>query len=177
MKKIGFITGSFKPYTIGHEFLFNKASKECDLVNIFISIQDRKRPKEIPITWVQMKKIWDQYIIPKLPNNIVLHFTNNPTVSLFNFLCEQDLNNYSCYVYSDSKDINYINSDRVRNKLPLSVRNNLYSVPVDRQKHVNVSSTYMRKIIQNNDYKTFVKLLPISLVKNHKDIYQILKGN
>jgi len=182
IKKQGLIAGAFKPYTSGHHFLISEASKQCDYVIVYVSTNDRVRKNEYPIMWNQMEKIWSKYICPSLPENIFPKFVQNPTVELYNHL--QEINTKvstketQYYVYADKKDISYMESDRVKNKLNNLIELGiLHTVSYDREKNVNVSGTLLRQTLQNNDYDKFEKLMPNSLKTNAKQIYGILRKN
>ena len=60
--KIGLVPGAMKPYHAGHHYLTRQAIKECDRVIIITSEKDRKS-----ISGSNMKKAWENLIIPLLP--------------------------------------------------------------------------------------------------------------
>ena len=115
---VGLIAGGFKPFTAGHYHLVESASQENDLVHLFVSSQDRTRPGQHPITWKQMKQVW-KILKPNLPENVRVHFSDNPTTDQFKILTdaeanEADVNVYN--LYADSKDIKRYDNPRIKER-------------------------------------------------------------
>ena len=68
---IGLVPGAMKPFHKGHYFLISKAIEECDKVLIYTSGGDRGF-----IKGKQMRLVWDNLIIPKPNNAIILKSPN-----------------------------------------------------------------------------------------------------
>jgi len=178
MSKIGIIAGGFKPFTAGHDFLVNKAASENEVVYLFVSTSDRKRKGELPISWNQMKPIWDKLIAPALPKNVKVTYEPNPTTALFNLLetANEDPEDNNTYTfYADDSDISNINNARTAKTLSkLLFNNQLQFSPINREGNVNVSGTLARKAIATADIKQFTSILPAYLQKYSKQILKML---
>jgi citrate lyase synthetase len=176
---IALIAGSFKPLTRGHYSLISLASQDNDEVHLFISIKDRARKGEYPIKWDTMKKVWEDFIIPVLPSNVEVHFSENPTSDQFNVLEEAEKNpfEYNTYiVYSAEDDIKRYNNIRVKEKtLPFLFSNDqliFKSLPRN-----DVSATRARQALASGDLVEFVSLMPPPLMQKGHQIFDLLRSS
>jgi len=178
---IGLIAGGFKPLTRGHWALIEKASNECDLVHLVISSKDRERPGELPIRWEQMGKVWNEFIVPRLPKNVKATFSSAPIRNIMDILIsanadENNLNTY--FIYSDPADIAANYPDRAREKYMKRLLGNDQIVfkEIERTGGNNISGTIMRKHIADGDLKSFIAGLPGPVQMFGPEIFRILGG-
>lgn len=108
MAKIGLIAGSYKPFHVGHYKMVVRASKECDRVELFVSLSDRKRPGELPILGSDMKKIWEDHLEAIMPENVIVHYGGSPVGLIWKTLGEaEELGSGDTFViYADEDDLN-----------------------------------------------------------------------
>lgn len=176
--KIGLIAASCKPLHSGHDKLFRLAARECDVVKIFISLTDRKRPGEISILGSDMKKIWSIYA-PTLPGNVSLNYGGNPVRNIYDFLGkENEEGSTDTYViYSDPVDMEHSFPSKSLSKYlgDLYATGHVVLEPVHRSETVNVSGTMMRKWIQDNDFVSFKAHCPQTM--DSEGIYAMLRSN
>ena len=166
-RTIGLIAGGFKPFTAGHYNLVQKASSECDEVKLFVSIGDRKRARELSLTWAQMQPVWNEYLEPAIAKlgNVDVVYVRTPIRSIMELLIDanEDANNYnSYYVYSDPEDaaINYSEEKQMR-YWPRLVENDQFEIKiVDRAETGGISGTVMRKALAQGKKKAFIAGLP-----------------
>lgn len=175
---IGIIVGSFKPLTIGHQYIIDSSSKECDLVYLFVSTQDRTRKNEMPVYWEsQMKLLWLSLITPNINNNVKVVFTSNPTTTMLQlFHYAEDMvngvdDNY--YVYTDQKDGELIKSNRFIKQFPRLSSNNLVHIKQLPRVNGNTSATLLRKYIFQNNIKEVEKMIPSYMIE-HIHLYMKL---
>jgi hypothetical protein len=88
--KIGLIAMSGKPVTAGHWSLIETAAKENDLVKVYVSLSDRKRPGELTVLGSDMEAIWKRYLQPILPKNVMVTYGGSPVRKIYEFLQESD---------------------------------------------------------------------------------------
>lgn len=166
-KTIGLIAGGFKPFTAGHYNLVQKASSECDDVKLFVSIGDRKRKGELPLTWAQMKLVWNEYLEPAIKKfgNVDILYARNPVGSVYDVLIDanSDQNNLNTYiVYSDPEDMTNNYNDVIQLKYwPRLFRNEQVVLNVvERGETGGISGTVMRKALVKGDMESFIAGLP-----------------
>jgi hypothetical protein len=109
--KIGLIPMAAKPYHAGHHALVEAAAGENDEVLLYISLSDRKRKGEVPISGADMQVVWKEEIEKILPGNVVPVYGGVPVRSVYNVLqdAEEKLNatgefEHTYMVYSDPVD-------------------------------------------------------------------------
>lgn len=180
---IGLIAGGFKPFTSGHFFLLESASRENDLVHLFVSKKDRLRSGQHPITWDQMKQVWN--ILRKrkaIPENVEVHFSDNPTTEQFEILdaAEADASNTDnvYYVYADAKDIKRYDNPRIKERtLPRLYSNHqLIFKAFERSSGVDVSGTKVRQALADGNLEAFVEMMPGPVRQQGYQIFKILGG-
>ena len=166
-KTIGLIAGGFKPFTTGHYNLVQKASTECDEVKLFVSVGDRKREGELPLTWTQMQPIWNEYLEPAITKlgNVDVVYAKTPIRSIYELLIDAnaDEDNMNTYViYSDPEDMKKSYSDATQMKYwPRLLDNDQILLHmVDRGETGGISGTVMRKALAKGDIEAFIAGLP-----------------
>lgn len=167
MRKIGLIAGSYKPYHAGHDGLVRWAARENDVVHLFISLSDRKRPGEVPILGSDMKLIWEKYIEPTLPQNVIVHYGGSPVKNLYDELIaagESDTDDMYT-IYSDPTDLqqNYPEASLQKYVGNLYQNDQITLKPIERTATVNVSGTKMRQHLESGDKESFISNLPKSI--------------
>jgi len=181
MKKIGLIAMSAKPVHLGHWSLITMAAKENDVVELFVSISNRARSKEVPIYGADMQQIWTKYIESELPPNVSVTYGGSPVGNIYSYLEEQEDNNepmnvYS--IYSDEKDLQQnfgVNS--LNNVVPLLLKNNQIKMRgVSRAGGIQISGTQMRNFLKNNNKEQFFNFLPPISNSKKNDIWDILRA-
>lgn len=180
VEKCALIIGAFKPYTKGHHFLVTKASEENDVVFVSVSQKDRIRKGEHPITYNKMKIIWDNYIIPILPESVYVTTNDNPITWLYNFLKTIEDSNKTDTVftlYMDDKDQKrYCYQDnQIQEKFPrLYEAQKIKITTINRQSNINISGTKMRKTLQEKNLEGFKECLPEVLVERANELFMLL---
>jgi len=179
-KTIGIVGGAVKPFTNGHFFLVEKASKENNKVILFVSTADRIRKGEVPICFkYNMKEIWNRYLLPIMPENVDVRFVTNPTQETYSLLgsLEIDKNNHDAYVlYGDDQDLpDYYPDSKLEKHNPRLVQNNqVKKRPVTRAMNIDISGTKMRKYMELNDVGGFTSGLPKPVQRHGQKIFDIL---
>jgi cytidyltransferase-like protein len=166
-KTIGLIAGGFKPFTAGHYNLVQKASSECDEVKLFVSIGDRKRQGELPLTWAQMQPIWNEYLEPAIKNlgNVDVVYAKTPVRSIYELLIDAnaDTSNYNSYfIYSDPEDaVNNYGEEKQIKYWPRLMENDQFTIKmINRGETGGISGTVMRKALAKGDMEAFIAGLP-----------------
>ncbi len=167
-----------KPYHAGHDGLVRIASMENDVVKLFVSTGDRKRPGEITILGKDMLKIWTEYLEPSLPSNVEVEYAPSPIGMLFKTLeaAEAAGSRDTYVIYSDPEDILKYKDETLR-KAAKDIFNDerIERRSVDRSETVNISGTAMRQLLQSGDMKKFISLLPPAVKQHGEEIYNVLR--
>ena len=79
--KIGWYPGSFKPLHRGHYKSILRAAGMVDRLHVLVSLQDRIRPNEFPISGQAAKQYIETYIMPSLPSNVEFSFIDGSPVT------------------------------------------------------------------------------------------------
>jgi cytidyltransferase-like protein len=191
--KIGIIAGSFKPYHAGHHAMVEKAAKENDKVELYVSLSSRgvrkikdpsdertlkkgarqiEVPKsgELAIFGSDMQKVWNDHLGKILPSNVTLHLLgtgSTPIRKAYELLQNaSDQNSEDHFtIYSDPVDIenNYSEKQLLRYLDQDFVLEKLDKVALDRNETVPVSGTDMRRHIQDRNDEAFKDMLPYQL--------------
>ena len=105
---IGLLPISAKPYHAGHHALVEMAAGANDEVLLYVSISDRKRKGELPISGADMKKVWEEEIEQILPGNVTPVYGGSPVGHVFDILrgAEEKLiaGDYQGHVYTVYSD-------------------------------------------------------------------------
>lgn len=176
--KIGLVPIAAKPFHKGHDGLIRLASSENDEVSVFVSYHDRNRPNEIKVNGDDMVTIWEDYIIPTMPNNVYVDFVHNPQTATWNEI-ENPILDCEYTIYGDENDVKkrFTKAALAKNKkVGDLLKNNILHVRgVNRSEIADISGTLMRNYIKTNDKKSFYSGLPDTLDKLQKsDIWNIL---
>lgn len=171
--KLGIVSMSAKPYHVGHDELIKMAARECDYVYLFVSLSDRGL-----IKGKSMEKIWHDWIVPNLPENVIVEFGGSPIRKAWELLIDENEDprkNTIYYIYSDESDVgSNFPDERLQKYAPnLFLAGRILKKPVSRQSTVSVSGTEMREFLSKNDKKSFFRFLPNYMNKNV--IWNLLK--
>ena len=176
--KIGLLAMSAKPYHAGHDGLVRLASQENDKVNLFVSTGDRSRTGEMMISGDTMQTIWWDYIEPTLPGNVIIDYSKvAPVTKIYETLelAEEKKSTDVYVIYSDTTDILKYTDNNLQKTAPTLFNNNqVLRRGVERSETVDVSGTEMRDLIVSGDIVGFISLLPMSIQKHGKDIFDML---
>jgi len=77
--RIGLIGMSAKPYHAGHHAIVEKAADENEEVKLFVSLTDRARKGEVPIRGSDMLRVWEEHLIPIMPQNVTVELGSSPS--------------------------------------------------------------------------------------------------
>ena len=169
---------SAKPYHAGHDGLVRLASQENDKVNLFVSTGDRSRTGEMMISGDTMQTIWWDYIEPTLPGNVIIDYSKvAPVTKIYETLelAEEKKSTDVYVIYSDTTDILKYTDNNLQKTAPTLFNNNqVLRRGVERSETVDVSGTEMRDLIVSGDVVGFISLLPMSIQKHGKDIFDML---
>jgi len=178
--KIALVPMAAKPYHAGHDGLVRIAASENDLVKLFVSTSDRKRPGEIPILGADMLRIWTEYLEPSLPGNVEVEYVNVPVSGVYSALenAESKKSKDEFFIYSDSEDILKYREANLKKSAPrLFNAKKINLKGVDRTQTVPVSGTKMRQLLSTGNVKKFISLLPPAVQQHGQEIYDILSKN
>jgi len=178
MKTVGLVPMAAKPYHAGHDGLVRIAASENDEVHLFVSTSDRARKGETTIFGTDMKRVWDDYIEPSLPENVIVTYGGVPVQHVYAELEQAEANRdrlTKYRIYSDVDDILKYTGKSLQKSAPgLFERGQIELRGVDRNETVNVSGTAMRDFIARGDVKNFEKFLPDSIRQYAGEIMSIL---
>lgn len=175
-QRVGIVAMSCKPMHAGHMQLINIASRENDVVKLFVSLNDRKRDGEIPIYGEDMDYLWKTYIQKSLPSNVEVVYsidkTKTPIRLVYEFLGNaDDANTY--VIYSDPNDIekNFSNSQLQKYLNRLQKTGKIQLEPVNRTQTTDISGTKMRQWLASGDKESFIANLPEMLQDAGEEIW------
>jgi ATP sulfurylase len=172
--KIGLVPMSAKPYHAGHDLLVRLASKENDVVKLFVSTSDREE-----ISGDAMKRIWHTLIAPTLPDNVDVIYGGSPVANVYKEIgeAEQESSTDTYRIYSDPTDVqaNYPDKNLVKYTPHMFAAGNVIKRPVSRTSTVNVSGGMMRQFLRNGEKNKFIDLLPPNV--NGEKVWQVLKAS
>lgn len=170
---------SAKPYTAGHDGLIRIASKECDVVHVYVSLSDRKKPNEFPIYGSDMEKIWKIYIENSLPSNVEVIYGGSPIRKIYEEMgFASENNSQDTYViYSDPTDLSQNFPIKSIDKYAKNLYDNNLIIlrPVDRSETLEISGTKMRSYLKTGNQSEFISGLPKGL--DGPEVWSILKKN
>lgn len=174
---IGLVPMSAKPYHWGHDELIRLAAKENDQVFLFVSTTTRERPGEMIISGDTMQTIWWDYIEPTLPDNVIIDYGGTPVSKVYEALEKAEAANSSDIysIYSDDEDILKYTDETLQKSAPtLFANDQVVRRGVKRTETIDVSGTEMREYIEDGDIESFTSLLPPTLQKHGKEIFDLL---
>lgn len=171
--KIGLIAMSGKPVTAGHWSLIETAAKENDLVKVYVSLSDRKRPGELTILGSDMEAIWKRYLQPILPKNVMVTYGGSPVRKIYEFLQESDEKGSDniFQIYGDPTDIsqNFPTKNMLRYVENLWKNDQIILRKVSREGGIDISGTKMREFLSNGLKETFKEYLPSPLKDGQRE--------
>lgn len=168
MKKVGLIAASCKPFHNGHYRLIDIASRENDIVMLYVSLSDRSRPGEVKISGTLMAQLWKDHFEKILPKNVVVQYTSSsgttPVRKVYEFLGKENEegsdDSYKIYGMIDSLDHNFPSASLEKYANMLFTSGRLYVEPISKSMTSDISGTMMRSFIANGDKESFVANLP-----------------
>ena len=185
---IGLLPISAKPYHAGHHALVEMAAGANDEVLLYVSISDRKRKGELPISGADMKKVWEEEIEKILPGNVTPVYGGSPVGHVFDILkgAEEklvagDYQGHVYTVYSDPTDTaqNYTTASRQKYFPTLEAEGFVkFAAEEDAGSMTrgegtpDVSGTAMRQSLQACDIESFRSGMPAGI--NVENVYDIL---
>ena len=185
--RIALVPMAAKPYHAGHHYLVTKASRDNDIVKLFVSISDRKRKGELPILGEDMLTSWKEAIEPILPDNVEVEYGGSPVLKVYQAIGNAAENNdfsKTFVIYSDVEDTskNYPMKNRIKYMEPLySEGNVLFAAEADPKAlergsgAPEISGTEMRRRLGAQEEESFKEYLPTELPDEAKTkIYQRL---
>lgn len=178
--KIGLIPMSAKPFHAGHDALIRLVCKECEIVQVFVGLADRVRPKELPIYGKDMEVIWKKYVEKSLPGNClppIYTRGNSPVNEMLKLLerVEKEGSEDTFVIYSDAEDIKKYTDKMLMPYTPtLLAAGQIQRRGVNRNETVNVSGTKMRQFISSGDVASFSNFLSPALQPYSEEIYRLL---
>lgn len=154
MAKIALVPMAAKPYHAGHDALVRWAAAENDHVYILTSAKDRENVKG-----TQMITVWQELIIPSLPSNCEVVFCKSPVGQAYSMLGDASTTGSTddFSVYSDDVDAERFSPTKMKKYAP---NINVRAANVNRTAFVDVSSTRIRKMIADNDKRSFLEHIP-----------------
>ena len=175
-KLVAIVCMSAKPFHKGHYNLIMTASNENDVVELFVSTSDRKRPNELPILGRDMERIWKQLIVPTLPTNVNVHFGGSPIGKAWELLgkANEEGSKDTFVIYSDPVDLHQNFPERLQKKYASNLfhGDQIILRAVKREETGGISGTKMRQYLSDGDKKSFIKNLPGSI--DGEKVWQIL---
>jgi hypothetical protein len=157
------------------------ASKDCDLVKLYVSTSDRLREGEIPIKGSVMQEIWAKYLLSTMPENVDVNFTSAPIRTLYEDIGKEDkgeCTDSSYVIYSDDNDAqkNYPEKHLKKYFPRLITLSKIEVRPISRTITVNISGTAMRKFIELGLCDDFIQGLPEPIKVHGLNIWKLLGG-
>lgn len=159
MRMIGLIPIAARPFHAGHNALINIASSECDAIEIYAANASSRGC----VNAEAMHDVWEQCILPRAPWSALVHFTNNPVLSVYERLKRSDAETDERFsIYGDAIDVaaNFPDERLRRNAPCLSKRSAIVRRPIERSSTIDISGTIMRGWLANGNAREFVEHLP-----------------
>ena len=175
MHTIGFVPGAMKPFHAGHNHLIQTALEECDKVIVFTSLKDRGIVKGD-----RMYKVWQELIIPLLPNHIEVIGVRSPVGAVYDYLEWNGDPSVSYRIYGGTEDIARLSNARMLQYFPkLTAINVAESNPEAYERtagntEVPAKGEWVRNSIQAGDLNRFKSYLPAFLKPHAKSYLDIL---
>ena len=171
--KIGLIAMSGKPVTAGHWSLIDTASKENDLVKVYVSLSDRKRPGEFTILGSDMEAIWKKYLQPALPAGAMVIYGGSPVRKIYEFLQQnnEEGSENTFQIYGDPTDIsqNFPTKNMLRYVEDLWKNDQIILRKISREGGIDISGTKMREFLSSGLKETFKEYLPSPLSNDQRE--------
>ncbi len=174
--KIGLVPMAAKPYHAGHHALVTAAAGENDEVLLYISLSDRKRKGEVPISGADMQAIWKEEIEKILPGNVTPVYGGVPVRNVYEVLQDAESKlietgelEHVYTVYSDPVDTSRNFGEAQRQKyFPTAWKEGHILFAAEENPGAftrgegtpNVSGTALRQSLEVCDLETFRKGMP-----------------
>jgi hypothetical protein len=174
MKRYGLLAMSGKPVHKGHMAAIFKASEECDVVHLFVSLSDRLRPGEIPIFGADMEIVWKTQLEAIMPPNVIVEYVRIPVASAYDFAGQIEKSGEDAIVvfYADQEDLdkNFPEAKMSKYFPRLESDGLILREPTARL----FSGTKMRQYLASGDEKGFKSMLPDGIDK--KAVWDLLSA-
>jgi len=164
-----------KPVHAGHWQLIKLASIENDVVELFVSTGDREN-----IAGSTMKEVWERFLTPSLPTNVVLSFVKVPVKSVYDRIgaAEARREQDEYFIYSDADDIlKYKSKSLLKEAKNTFEEGRIHLRGISRLETTNVSGSELRKLLRENSKKKFIALLPGDVKHNGEAIWKLLRSS
>lgn len=171
-----------KPFHLGHWKIIHLASQQNDRVVVYLSVKDRERSKEFPISGKDSVVIWNEFYHNLLPNNVKVKFVDSPLQEVFyelswinQVLTQDNVKPFIVQLYSDLTDI-HSNFPRERLiKYAPDISHLIKRTGISRNITVPISGTEMRKFLEEGNFYKFSQFLPPIELDNKIKVWKILK--
>ena len=181
--RIGLVPISAKPYHNGHDALVNMASRNNDVVFIYVSLSDRIRKGEYPIKGQQMEKVWMEELLKIMPDNAEIIFGGSPVRNIYEYIddANQESSEDIITIYSDVRDTqnNYPMQARIQYMGEMYQNNQIRFAAEENPKGLergngtpDISGTEMRTYLERGNKYAFVENLPDGIDK--ENVWNIL---
>lgn len=170
-KTIGLFLGGFKPFHRGHMAGVELAASQCDIVYVIASIKNRDK-RGFSLTGETAREFWEKFVLPILPKNVSVIFSDKPYNQLLTILHEQiEPTTDSVIIYGDKEDLlaNFGGPTykKLQKFIPNMISQNRISVA---QVPRITSGTKVREALVNRDLKTFKENMPKQLQGKAREI-------
>ena len=184
--KIGLVPISAKPYHAGHHSLVELAASQNDKVLLFVSISDRNRKGEFPISGADMLRIWQDHLEDIMPGNVEIEYGGSPVRKVYEEIgkaCEEESSD-TYTVYSDPADTsaNYPQSYKDKYMQPMCDTGQVNFVGETDPDSVtrgvgtpDISGTQTRKYLESGNLSAFSSVMPAGV--NAESIFNTLSGD
>ena len=190
---IGSIVMNCNPFTLGHKYLVEKASKEVDVLYVFIVQENRSNfsyEDRLKMVNEGLKDIRNAYILPS--GEFIVSYQTFPEyfnrdmyknhyiekcldIEIFANFIAPELHIAIRFVGNEPYDnITREYNQLMKRELPL-YNISLKEIKRKESNGVPISASYVRKLLQKNDYDTIKKIVPDSTFNYLKSNYHWVK--
>ncbi|HIL25906.1 MAG TPA: hypothetical protein EYG21_00710 [Nitrospinaceae bacterium] len=181
--QIGLVPVSAKPYHIGHHSLVETASSDNDIVFLFVSVSDRNREGEFPISGKDMHRIWREELESIMPSNVNIEYGGSPVRKTYQKIQEAVAEGSEDVftIYSDVEDSanNYPFDSRDKYMQPLyGAGQVVFAAEEDPQAFTrgqgtpDVSGGKLRHYLESKNFERFADYMPPGV--DAQNIFDIL---
>jgi hypothetical protein len=180
--QIGLVPVSAKPYHVGHHSLVEIASRDNDQVILFVSISDRTREGEFPISGRAMERIWREELESIMPSNVTIEYGGSPVRKVYQAIQFAAPDTEDVYtIYSDVVDTaqNYLADSREKYFQPLLSQGRVvFAAEEDPQAFTrgqgtpDVSGGKLRHYLESKNFERFADYMPSGV--DAQNIFDIL---
>jgi len=181
--KIGLVPISAKPYHAGHHSLVELAASQNDKVLLFVSISDRNRKDEFPISGADMLRVWQDHLEDIMPGNVEIEYGGSPVRKVYEEIgkgCEEGSTDVYT-VYSDPADTsaNYPQKQKDKYMQPMCNAGQVKFIGETDPNSVtrgigtpDISGAQARKYLESGDSAAFASVMPANA--DAESIFNIL---